>query len=147
MLWQCVRDHVPAFLVKAAAAERPVPEFVRDELERFLRCGILEEGCAVVKCESCGFTRLVAFSCKGRSRLHGAKIGRLGQPQTERERQRRYTWSQLLARVFAIDVLECPRRHARTQRVEWVTRPERTQALLNATGPPVEGSQAKAMAA
>ena len=66
MLWQCVRDHLPGFLAGAAENDRPVPEFVCEELERFLRCGILEEGCAVVRCESCGFTRLVAYSCKGR---------------------------------------------------------------------------------
>jgi hypothetical protein len=58
-------------------------------------------------------------------------------PDTERERQRRYTWSQLLARVFAIDILECPKCHSGMQRVEWATRPERIKTLLNATGPPV----------
>jgi len=66
VLWQAVRDHLPAFLAKAAEAERAVPEFVRAEFERFLKCGWVEEGCAVVRCESCGFTRLVAYSCKGR---------------------------------------------------------------------------------
>jgi hypothetical protein len=61
-----VRDHLPTFLAHAAESDRPVPTFVREEFERFLRCGVLEEGCAVVKCEHCGFTRLVAHSCKGR---------------------------------------------------------------------------------
>ena len=56
--------------------------------------------------------------------------------ESERKRQRRFTWSQLLARVFAIDVLECPRCHARMQQVEWATRPERIRTLLEAMGPP-----------
>jgi len=65
-LWHCVRAHLSAFLSQAEAVERPVPQFIREEFERFLRCGILSEGCAKVRCEQCGFTRLVAFSCKGR---------------------------------------------------------------------------------
>ena len=66
VLWQCVRDHLPAFLAQAAEAGRAVPDFVREELEGFLRCGILEEGFARVKCGECGFERLVPLSCKGR---------------------------------------------------------------------------------
>lgn len=61
-----MQEHLPAFLDQATDVDRFVPEYVRQELERFLTCGLLEEGCAVVRCESCGFTRLVAFSCKGR---------------------------------------------------------------------------------
>ena len=64
-------------------------------------------------------------------------------PETEHERQRRYTWSQLLARVFAVDVLRCDRCGSRMQRVEWVvTRPERIKALLKATGPPLAMKEA-----
>jgi hypothetical protein len=66
VLWQCVKEHLPTFLAATAEADRPVPDFVREEFERFQKCGMLEEGCAVVRCESCGFTRRVAFSCKGR---------------------------------------------------------------------------------
>ena len=52
------------------------------------------------------------------------------------------SWSRLLARVFGIDVLKCDRCGSRMQRVEWVTRPERIQALLEATGPPVQVAEA-----
>jgi len=55
---------------------------------------------------------------------------------TPKMRARRYSWSRLLARVFAVDVLVCPRCASRMQTVEWVTHPERIQAVLNATGPP-----------
>lgn len=57
-------------------------------------------------------------------------------PQSEPERRRRLSWSQLLARVFAIDVLRCDRCGSRMQRVEWVSQPSRIRALLEATGPP-----------
>ena len=61
-----------------------------------------------------------------------------GEAEAENEhlRQRRLSWSHLLAKVWSIDVLKCPSCGSRMQRVEWATRPERIQALLKATGPP-----------
>jgi hypothetical protein len=44
-----------------------VPSFVRKELEDFWSCGRWEAGCIRRRCSSCGYDRLVAFSCKGRS--------------------------------------------------------------------------------
>lgn len=66
VLWGCVDEHLPRFLARAAEAERALPQYVRKELEAFLDCGRLERGFARVRCETCDFTRLVAFSCKGR---------------------------------------------------------------------------------
>ena len=66
VLYQCVREHLPAFLAQTAEADRPLPDFVRRELEGLLACGILEHGFARVVCGQCGFARLVPFSCKGR---------------------------------------------------------------------------------
>jgi len=37
-----------------------------NEFRRYLGCGILARGFARIRCPSCGFERLVAFSCKGR---------------------------------------------------------------------------------
>lgn len=62
--------------------------------------------------------------------------------RAEQGRQRRLTWAALLARVFAIDVLACPRCKSRMQRVEWVTRPEQIRAVLKATGPPDDAEAA-----
>ncbi|MFH1529958.1 MAG: transposase [Pseudomonadota bacterium] len=42
------------------------PQFIENEFRRYLECGILARGFARVRCASCGFERLVAFSCKGR---------------------------------------------------------------------------------
>jgi hypothetical protein len=45
---------------------RPLPGFVRAELERFVDCGVLARGFAVLACPDCGERLVVAFSCKGR---------------------------------------------------------------------------------
>jgi hypothetical protein len=57
--------------------------------------------------------------------------------------ERRYSWAKLLARVFAVDVLACPRCSSRLQRVEWCTHPTRITAVLAATGPPEDLERAK----
>jgi hypothetical protein len=44
VLYECVEKHLQAFLAQAAEAERPLPAFVRRELEAFLDCGVLEHG-------------------------------------------------------------------------------------------------------
>jgi hypothetical protein len=53
-----------------------------------------------------------------------------------RSTRQRTAWSALLARVFAVDVLRCPRCQAGLQRVELCTHPDRIRAVLAATGPP-----------
>ena len=68
-LYQAVAEHLPAFLASANEAGRPVPKFVRRELEGFLDCGIVEQGAIRARCPTCGFDRLIAFSCKSRSGL------------------------------------------------------------------------------
>jgi Transposase zinc-binding domain len=45
----------------------PLPAFVRNEFERYLDCGQLCRGFALLKCEVCQEQKLVAFSCKGRA--------------------------------------------------------------------------------
>jgi hypothetical protein len=43
-----------------------IPKHARKELEAYLDCGLLCRGFARLRCEDCGQSRLVAFSCKGR---------------------------------------------------------------------------------
>ncbi len=43
-----------------------LPEFVKDEFEAFLGCGILAHGFLRVRCVDCAHEKLVAFSCKRR---------------------------------------------------------------------------------
>jgi hypothetical protein len=61
-----VQAHYPDFLAQLAAQDRPLPGYVREAFEAYLRCGVLEHGFLRVVCEQCQAERLVAFSCKKR---------------------------------------------------------------------------------
>ena len=43
-----------------------LPQFIRQEFEEYLKCGLLEHGFLRVKCDGCRHEHLVAFSCKRR---------------------------------------------------------------------------------
>src|SRR3954471_20921381 len=43
-----------------------LPKFIVREFEEYLKCGILEHGCLHLVCRSCGYSEVVAFSCKKR---------------------------------------------------------------------------------
>jgi len=43
-----------------------LPQFVKDEFDAFLKCGILAHGFLRLRCADCGHDKLVAFSCKPR---------------------------------------------------------------------------------
>jgi len=66
LLYQLVAEHYPTFRDRRASEERPLPRYVEDEFEAYLKCGRLEHGFFRVKCESCQAEKLVAFSCKRR---------------------------------------------------------------------------------
>lgn len=66
LLYQLVAEHYPGFRDRRAAEGRPLPRYVEDEFEAYLKCGLLEHGFLRVKCESCQAEKLVAFSCKRR---------------------------------------------------------------------------------
>ena len=68
-LYQVVRDHVATFYaaVEEGFASAPLPEFVKDEFESYLDCGILCRGAALLVCEECPATKVIALSCKGRA--------------------------------------------------------------------------------
>jgi ribosomal protein S27E len=70
VLHKVVRENLEEFLREARGGSEygeGVPDFVVDELRRFLKCGSLSGGFARLKCESCGKERLVPFSCKRRA--------------------------------------------------------------------------------
>ncbi|MFN9740171.1 MAG: transposase zinc-binding domain-containing protein, partial [Pseudomonadota bacterium] len=66
LLYALVQAHYPDFLAQLAAQDRPLPTYVREAFEAYLRCGVLEHGFLRVVCEQCHAERLVAFSCKQR---------------------------------------------------------------------------------
>jgi hypothetical protein len=65
-LYRVVSTELEGFLARQAEADRPVPEFVENELRAFLECGILAHGFCRVHCAHCRKDKLVPFSCKGR---------------------------------------------------------------------------------
>ena len=65
VLYRTIQAHLETFLAQTAGdAERSgLPGFVKREFEAYLRCGILRHGLLRVRCERCGDTTVVAFSC------------------------------------------------------------------------------------
>jgi hypothetical protein len=66
LLHETVRGHLKTFLAELEQDGSGLPRFVVAEFERYLRCGILANGFARVRCSACGDELLVAFSCKSR---------------------------------------------------------------------------------
>ena len=68
-LYRLLQHHLEPFLATAARGDpdtTPVPPFVRKELQKYLRCGILAHGFSRLRCPDCHEERLVPFTCKGR---------------------------------------------------------------------------------
>ncbi|OFZ61094.1 MAG: hypothetical protein A2381_16420 [Bdellovibrionales bacterium RIFOXYB1_FULL_37_110] len=65
ILCQTVEENHQTVLA-ALAKEKTVPYFIKNEFEKFLKCGILSEGFIRVHCPTCNHNLIVAFSCKGR---------------------------------------------------------------------------------
>ena len=66
-LYQVVQEHLESFLAQVEAQTgASLPQFVKDEFDAFLECGILAHGFLRLRCGDCGHEKLVAFSCKRR---------------------------------------------------------------------------------
>ena len=64
-LYRLVQEHLETFLVQVeAGGVASLPQFVKDEFEAFLECGILAHGFLRVRCGECGHEKPVGFSCK-----------------------------------------------------------------------------------
>ena len=59
-LYRLVQQHYETFAAEVAG----LPQFVKDEFEAYLDCGILAHGFLRLRCEGCTRDTLVAFSCK-----------------------------------------------------------------------------------
>ncbi len=66
LLYQLVEQHYPAFREMRIMAARPLPVYVEEEFDGYLKCGRMEEGFLRLRCEQCHAEKLVAFSCKKR---------------------------------------------------------------------------------
>ncbi len=65
LLYRLVEEHWPAFLERAEEAGG-LPDFVVDEFDAYLRCGLPEHGIVHFACKACGQSLIVAWSCKKR---------------------------------------------------------------------------------
>ena len=62
-----MQQHAATFIAQTeAAADADLPQFVKDEFDAFLECGVLAHGFLRLRCGECGHDKLVAFSCKRR---------------------------------------------------------------------------------
>ena len=66
LLYQLVERYYPEFVRLMVFQGSPLPHYVTQEFDAFLKCGRLEHGFLRVRCESCHAEKLVAFSCKRR---------------------------------------------------------------------------------
>jgi hypothetical protein len=79
--------------------------------------------------------------------LRALDSGRAPAPDGNLARQRRLAWAELMRRVFAIDVLECPGRGERMRILAAIHPPETAQAILACLGlseraPPIAPARA-----
>ena len=66
-LYRLVQQQAATFFAQAeAAAGADLPQFVKDEFDAFVECGILAHGLLRLRCGDCGHDKLVAFSGKRR---------------------------------------------------------------------------------
>ena len=62
--FRIVNEHLNTFIAAREAENRPLPDYVIQEFEAFLKCGILAYGFLRLKCGTCQGEKIVAFSCK-----------------------------------------------------------------------------------
>ena len=65
-LYQVLSGHLETFLQHTRTSEHQLPLHVEKEMRAYLECGILAYGFVRARCEDCGASRAVAFSCKKR---------------------------------------------------------------------------------
>jgi hypothetical protein len=62
-LYRLLQQHAVIFFEQAeAVAGAGLPQFVKDEFDALLECGILAHGFLRLRCGDCGHDKLVAFS-------------------------------------------------------------------------------------
>lgn len=60
-----VQEHIEAFFAQIETETGSgLPDFVKDEFDAFLECGVLAHGFLHLRCADCPHEKLVAFSCK-----------------------------------------------------------------------------------
>jgi hypothetical protein len=115
-LYRLVQQHAQSFIAQSEEATGArLPQFVRDEFDAFLECGILAHGFLRLRCGACGHDKLLAFSCKRRGFCPSCGARRMSQTGHNRAlaadrfgASQLMSWVGLLKRVFNIDMRHCP---------------------------------------
>jgi len=88
-----VQAWVETFVAMAGEAyQRPLPRYVQEEFQKYLRCGILAWGFARAYCGQCGASMLVAWSCKLRGVCSVCGARRASQTAANRSGRRLACW-------------------------------------------------------
>ena len=67
VLYRLVQEHAESFFAQVEAKSgASLPEFVKEEFDAFLECGLLAHGFLRLRCDQCAHEKRVAFSCKRR---------------------------------------------------------------------------------
>lgn len=66
LLFQVLLSHLETFLSRTRSEVFSLPRYVENELRDYLKCGVLSHGFVRVRCNDCGKSLAVGFSCKGR---------------------------------------------------------------------------------
>jgi hypothetical protein len=66
LLHRILVDHLETFLDRAGNEDFSLPRYVENELRDYVKCGVLAHGFVRVRCNDCGKSMAVGFSCKGR---------------------------------------------------------------------------------
>ena len=64
--YKILQGHLNTFIADREAEGRPLPDYIKEEFEAYMRCGIPAFGFLRLKCKSCDEEIFVAFSCKKR---------------------------------------------------------------------------------
>ena len=62
--YRILHQHLRFFISAREAEQRPLPAYVKEELQAFLECGILNYGFLRIQCNTCKTENIIAFSCK-----------------------------------------------------------------------------------
>ena len=66
VLHQVLLGHLETFVANIEMEGQYLPMHVEKELRDFLKCGVLAHGFVRMRCNDCGKSLVVGFSCKGR---------------------------------------------------------------------------------
>ena len=83
--YRIIQEELSSFIAERQAEGRPLPEYVIEEFEAYLKCGVLAHGFIRLKCESCQQEKIVAFSCKKRGFCPSCCVKRMAEAATHLE--------------------------------------------------------------